>query len=83
MAIASHGMHTSTSLHLDWRWVHTGGGWLEVRTDGLKTSRGHIGCPKPDIVKASVSAKTMTDILESIGLAPSDGSTAIPKWFVW
>ena len=46
-------------------------------------SRGHIGHPKPDIVEASICTKTMTDILESIGLAPSDGSTAIRNGFVW
>ena len=30
-----------------------------------------------------VLAEMMTDILESIGLAPSDGSTAMHKRFVW
>ena len=56
---------------------------VQERTDGRKMSRGHIGRPKPDIVEASVSAETMTDISELIGLAPSDGSTAIHKRFVW
>jgi len=56
---------------------------VQVRTDGRKTSRGHIGRPKPDIIEASVSAEAMTYISESIGLAPSDGSTAIRKWCVW
>jgi len=56
---------------------------VQVWTDGCKTSRGHIGHPKPDILEASVSAEMMTDISKSIGLAPSDGSTAIRKRFVW
>ncbi len=56
---------------------------VQVWTDGRKTSRGHIGRPKPDIVEASVSAEMMTDVSESIGLAPSDGSTAIRKRFMW
>jgi len=46
-------------------------------------SREHIGCPQPEIDEASVSAKTMADILGSIGVAPSDGSAAIRKRFVW
>ena len=56
---------------------------IQVRTDGRKMLRGHIGCPKPDIVEASVSAKMLTDILESIGSAPSDDSMAIQKRCVW
>ena len=56
---------------------------IQVRTDGRKTSTGHIGHPKPGIIKASVSAKTMADISESIGLALSDGSMAIRKRFLW
>ena len=56
---------------------------IQVRTDGRKTLRGHIGHPKPDIDEASVSAKTMADISESIGLALSDGSKAILKQFLW
>ena len=70
MAIVSH------------RYIYLAIDRVQVRTDGRKTSRGHIGRPKPDIGKAGVSAETMTDILESIGLAPSDGSTAIRKWCV-
>jgi hypothetical protein len=55
---------------------------MKVRTDGRKTSRGHIGRPKPAILEASVSVETMTDILGSIGLALSDGSMTIGKRFV-
>jgi hypothetical protein len=46
-------------------------------------SRGHIGHPESGIPKASVSVEMMTDILGSIGVAISDGSTTIEKRFVW
>jgi hypothetical protein len=58
---------------------------LNVSTDRptYSSGRGHIKHPQPDIVKASVSAKTMADIWGLIGVAPSDGSTAARKRFVW
>jgi hypothetical protein len=57
---------------------------LDVSTDRrLKTSRGHIGRPKPAILEASVSVDTMVDISGSIGVTRSDGSMRIKKRFVW
>ena len=42
----------------------TGPGCKYEQTD---VKRRHIGHPKPDIVEASVSVETMTDILGLIG----------------
>ena len=53
-----------------------------MQTDGRKTLRGHIERPQPDIVEASISAEMIADILGLIGVAPSDGSTAMRKRFV-
>ena len=41
---------------------------IDRMSDGRKSSRGHIGCPKPAILEASVSAEMMTDISGSIGM---------------
>ena len=76
-----------------WKGGHRLVTWLAVRTywqrpdvstdRPRKTSRGHIRCPKPAILEASVSADMMADISGSIDVRRSDGSRTIEKWFVW